>query len=800
VHALLPARYLPAALVLMLLPGLAYAKSVEDDIAAAAVEIERIVTNGKELEAKVAPGRGFITEDEAIQRFQDHVYLHMIGEHELAAEGFYALVTTAALADAGLHRDAEWYLAETLFKMKNYVHAEARFQQIVEDEAHPFRDDGVRRLLELYAATANGVNFNIYYEKEIVRGRVKPSDLITYSVAKSFYRQDDLVQAKSHLLEIGDDSTYFNKARYFLGAIMVREGELEAAAQYFTEVSQRSVNTLEDRQILDLSLLALGRLYYEMGDFAKASEFYGEVGGDSEYLADKLYEIVWSFIKQSELTEELLTAAKNRDGDSRDTVNKGLGHTQQAVRGVEIFLLAFPEHEFTAQLKLLQGHLHVQEARYDAALSPYGELSPAYDAALSAYEQVIEDYTPVKEYFAELANSQDLGREYFRGVLTGDDSGASGLADMPAYARAMMMADDDLSLAMDVYRELARQDRDIQTSERLVDELSAILQTSTSIGGFEQIRYDSLLNRSLAVDKQLQLLELEQLWLVEGSGDRSMAQQLDQNRKALTDRTRDAQQVLDEAKNALSSYDDEVRRAQYELTELLDKSRGLKTEGDQLRAELSTGELSETQAARVQEEVNRVRAEMTDIDEQIVARRGQNRRRDFEAQVDSAEKDLDRQMREGVRELRGSYRSFRSKVQDASLGGRFDELHRTIDDATDRLDGVAQRLKAMESSELARIKARFQHETQEVASQRVELQRALADAEKLSIALTRTGFGRLEDFFGDSVLKADMGIVDVYWAQKLEVADEKDRLKDDRNELLADLEARFALIKQKLRN
>ena len=71
-------------------------------------------------------------------------------------------------------------------------------------------------------------------------------------------------------------------------------------------------------------------------------------------------------------------------------------------------------------------------------------------------------------------------------------------------------------------------------------------------------------------------------------------------------------------------------------------------------------------------------------------------------------------------------------------------------------------------------------------------------ARDVSLALTRDGFGRLEDFFAESVLNADMGIVDVYWSQKLEVADEIVRIKEEKDALLTDLQTRFKLIRQKI--
>ena len=57
-----------------------------------------------------------------------------------------------------------------------------------------------------------------------------------------------------------------------------------------------------------------------------------------------------------------------------------------------------------------------------------------------------------------------------------------------------------------------------------------------------------------------------------------------------------------------------------------------------------------------------------------------------------------------------------------------------------------------------------------------------------------SGQGRVSE----SVLKADMGVVDVYWAEKLEVADQKSKVQQEKAALMSDLEARFNLIRQKL--
>ena len=223
-----PGRFLVAVSLSFGLTGLVDAKPIDDRLSLLTMEVEQVRLRTDDLAMQVAPGRGFITKAQATQRFQDCVYLHMVGEYALAAEGFFALVTTAALGDAGLHQDAEWYLAESLFQLGNYATAEARFQIIAEDESHPFRSSGPAFAGTLCAHFPKKT-FYRYYEREILRGRVEASDMIRYTVAKNFYQQDNLVQSKSHFLEIKEGSDFFHRAQYFLATIMVREGDLDAA-------------------------------------------------------------------------------------------------------------------------------------------------------------------------------------------------------------------------------------------------------------------------------------------------------------------------------------------------------------------------------------------------------------------------------------------------------------------------------------------------------------------------------------------------------------------------------------------
>jgi tetratricopeptide (TPR) repeat protein len=469
---------------------------LEDSLVVIEAEIATLLQKSERLKSHMTPGKGFFTEDEAVRRYQEMVYLYLIGDYDQSAEGFFALVTTMALGNTGLHWDAEWYLAESLFQMRNGRSAEQQYQQIFENDSHPFRDDAIRRLLEIYVANGNLDAFMRLYEGEIVSGRVKTSDRITYTVGKAFFSNEDYLHAKTELDAITSESPYYLRALYIRGAIAVAESDLEYAETTFKVLVDNPVGNSIDRKVWDLGQLALGRIAMELGQFELATNYYEKIAGDSEFLADKLYELVWALIKQK---QDLRTSRLGDDNAMPEEESAKIEVREQelvheALRRVEIFLLAYPEHSYTAQLKLLRGHLHLQASEYEDALS--------------SYEEVILAYAPIKQQFGTLSQSENAPGEYFERILRISDDNSDNPDKLPAYALAMVMADRDLGRAITVYRDLGAQREILERSETLIAELELVFGDSEGIGGFERIRYDVAFQQSLTRQKQLELLAI----------------------------------------------------------------------------------------------------------------------------------------------------------------------------------------------------------------------------------------------------------------------------------------------------
>ena len=664
-HALLGLSVVSSSMLAS--PASAASRDVERSVEQEQTQVADLMTRADAVDGQLVAGRGFLNPSEARLRFKDHLYSYMIGDYAPAAEGFHILVTLASLTDEGLHRDAEWYLAESLFALGNYDTAEARFQVIIDDPKHPFRDDAVRRLLELYAESGQTDQFRAAYDRYIVRGSIKPSDLVRYSVGRSFFVQHDYLKAKSHLLEIEAGSPQFGRARYLLGAIAVDEQDLDQAMIYFGEILPLSRDDEAARQVYDLSLLALGRIEYERGHFGEAARFYDQISGDSKYLADKLYELVWTYIKQKEW--------------------------EQARRGAEIFLLAFPEHAYTAQLRVLEGHLFFKQE--------------GFDKALGAYDRVVADYAPLRDEANRMQGASDVDPQVLLEAVETVRRGELLMnpGSLPVFAYAVVGRHPEVQRAVRLHTEVAQQTSDIQVSEGILSELNTVLASeAASITGYDKARADGGMLRRLALQARLDLLAIEHDWL---TSDLS---------------ARDRPELV-----ALGK-----RR----------ESIGIKLMSDE-NATAAAPELAL---------------------------------------------------------LQGDYAAVRQRLGALAnpTGTQIDTLHQQLVAADAQLSASLGRVDGLESAELQRIRDVVAKESEHVGVERTDVDALRARNDATGAAVARLGLELLEEHFADSVLQADMGIVDVYWARKVQTSDRRVAMVDRKKDLLKDLDRRFGVIRQKL--
>lgn len=740
-----------------LIPTMALGASYDAQIDTIAQTSFELSQRAEQLEAEARPG-SHITAEEAAARFDQTLVKHLVGDHRAAAEGFFTLVSTGVLEDSGLHRDAEWYLGEALLALENYRSAAQRFRAVVDDETHPFRDDGVRRLLEIYARAHDRAAFEALYEEQIAGRSVAPSPLVTYTLAKGYYQQGLLDRATEHFAQVPADSEFGARARYFVGVIAVVEGDLPRAARVFEAVADMPWEGAEGRHVHDLALLALGRIHYDHQNYDAAAGFYDRVEADSTFQAEKLYELVWSSIRAE--------------------------HWDEALNHVEVFLLAFPDHRYTAQMTLLQGHLNVQQEQWDGALLAYGD--------------VVGQYGPLRDRFAQLARPRSDARPEIREVM--EDLG--GVSDLPPFAVAMLRADPRLARAIEVFRDLHQERAQLEAAEALIAELRVFMEQQGSMGPYAPLRLEALERRGDVVRQRIELLRTQARWVADAMGAMPPdLEALESKRQALEERFAASSEAdVDRARASLLDFERRVGALRAEANTLRARGRGDAAAADDLRARLDlTRGLEgaerrglEADLARRLSVLEQTNVRLSEIEHELT----QLEVPDVLAQVDPGASDS---LFADLGTLARQYAGIRSQVGPLSeRSEQIDAANTLLDDAYARLGSVVDAVADAEDDEIRRLRTQFDALVAQVADLRTEHDRTTADAQQVSDTLTRHGFATLEAYFAGSVERADVGIVDVHWAQKLGVADELAMLRSERGAVLDRLDTRFQLIRKRM--
>jgi TolA-binding protein len=739
------------------------------------------------LETEFGHRRGLIGAHTAEGRFEDGVYGYLIEDYGKAAVTFFTLVESDALANGALARDAEWYLAECLMEDGNTATAVDAYQRIIDmGQSHPFFPDAVRRQLEAYGVLKDSEGFYRVYNQYIVTAIVPTTDEVRYSMGKSFYHQGDWTRAKSLFSEVSGDSQIYTRARYFMGAILVAEGQLESAIPQFERVVQympavkaagyhgvggiaefASMREIES-EVVELAHFALARIHYELGKPFDALRYYQAIPTGSDYFHDQLYEMVWVYLKQENWLE--------------------------AINQIDIFLIAYPEHEYAFQLRLLLGHLHMRRE--------------AYERALVTYEKVVEMYGPVRESLGTIVASPTQPDDFFDVLVKGDDASTTEL-NIPSFAVTMLANDEYVGRAVTVRQELERQLSDLEISRDLIAQIGPILSQGTkAIGTFRAGRSQIGAVRNDSIKLRLDVLDAE-LFLMEEHEDQVPRDRIVELRQAWDVLSSQVAAIgLGESSQAerLGTYEGQVARVQAEAQQAQRVAIVEMRAVEELKARLekNQGRMSPEEIAdlrgKILDSESRLKQDISDL-EQVQGKDTMRRVMSTIEFDDLASDDAERSMISAELEpFRKQVSSLRSRVPSTSAGVfvQLDDAWSRAKRADRKAVSVMGKLERAERTELAMMRSRLANEMEAVVGIGGDLAHTGSSAKKVASVVTRAGVGDVEGRFNETVMGADRGIVDVYWTRKIQITDEIERLGQERSLRSAELDSRFELIRQRM--
>lgn len=740
------------------------------------VDAARLQRNAEEIRRNFTERSGLIGVTEARERYEDALYLYLVEDYENAATAFYILVQSRALGNEDLARDSEWYLAECLFELGNYRTSEEAYRAIVDRGAqHPYFQDAIRRLLEIYALLGDVERFDRFYQDFIVTGRVPATELVNYTLAKSFYRRGEFNRSKATFESLPAASPYYSRARYFLGVLMIREKNYGQAIKEYQLIQGLTPASPEEQQVQELAPLAIARLHYETGNFEEANVWYGKISETSPYYADKLYESAWAYVKRANTATDAKAAR---------------ALWEDALDGVEIFLLAFPEHRYTASLKILQGHLHMK--------------LQAYEEARVAYERVVDEYTPLIQRLDAVERPDQLRR-----LLEGASGGEAAVSErLPPFAMGALLSDESVARAAAAWRSVEDQRETLMESERIVKGLEIALSGGGDVlGTFTVARQELASIDGAAFYMRDRLIEAEANWLRSRipAQQRGELAQIQRDRAAASSMLSALEAVSERSSAELEAREAQVREVQLRAFRVAELAQEAKAEAASTIDAVGQSKLSIEEANRVRGELVAQQRELEGVLQEIDSLQGDGVWRRLLRSVDAGTPAADESVRDAAlrryEELRRRLQSYRTQVSDGDASDYYAQLDRlwaAVDALGKSVSETGRVLGSAEAREVAAVRTRLARESQRVVELRRDLERGSADAEAIAMRAVRTGIRKLGDDFRDDVLEADKGIVDVYWLRKSATSEQMTELGEEQSRLLRELDQQFRIVRENL--
>lgn len=649
--------------------------------------------------------------------------------------------------------DALFLLAESLFKANDYLGARTRYRLIIDraDQApyRPFVQRALGRLIEIAIHIRDFDGVDNYFARLSQLPPTEVEAATNYFRAKYLYsvaigeaesakgevtggqvNQEGLEQARLGFEAVGARSPYYAQARYFIGVIYLLRGQLAPAVDAFQRVAALPVDTQEQRRVVELSYLAMGRLNYELDQLDRAIEAYQRVPRNSPMFDTALYEIAWVYIR--------------------------MGDSTRAERALEVLSVAVPDSRHIPDGQLLRGNLLLRDGHFRGATQVFNEVSGQFGPVREELDRVLTAHEDVPAYFRQLVR-QNL--EVF------DVS-----AFLPAQALRWAAAEGEMQRAMNTLSDLTQARQLVGETERIVARLNGALSSPNPVNVFADLRHQrertiTLRNRIARARRDLSSIEAN-------ANKQYSSAELDEVRK----RRRELERSLDGA--PLKPEDVEKRSfgVSSEFTTLGKDLSRLEVDLLGMEARITATErfIGATMQGREPQAMDAVHAELATQKGAVVDYR--KRIQDLEIQLETGRiqvgvDDEDSKREEAVRNEHAALVERERQILHG-LGARPSErveagfrgaaaIEATIMQHDQRIDAiVVERVREM--------RIVLDAEGAKLTGYRAQLTELEGESEEVVGGIALDNFRKVRQRFYDLVLRADVGIIDVSWAVREE--------------------------------
>ncbi len=739
-------------------------------------KVTRYENEARELGANL-PKIGVAT-TEPPRRLVDAQVAFALGDYDAAALMLFDL----AAKPGAEQESARYYLGESLYAKRDRGAARGYFAQIVDsgNTSSKYYQPSLLRLIEIAISTQDTEDIATVVGKLDGLGTTQTAEA-TYVRGKLAFADGKHDEAIQTFARVPAGSDHELQAKYYTATVYVAKKDLDRATTLFTELVDMKPRTANDRRVIELSQMAMGRLFYEKDQFAKSIDAYLLVDRRSDLFPDALYEVAWVYVKNKQF--------------------------DKALRALELLALSEPTSTKTPTVRILEGNLRIRKAQIlrqriiegtvrkddeDATKTPDEEYAKAEAVFMETHDTYHPSYVALAEMVDTDADptvylSQIAGRspELFETTAQLPEAAAAYLAEEPGVQRAVRVAAD----LNEVRNALALSEDVLARLEALVsaDDKTAIYPVLAGrrarIG---EIQDDLNKLRGDLNDQQAAL-----------AGNAGDLPQLTAQRRQLQqeyDTKQSVETMVSAARETTATGITALEEQTLEVSGALDSTQAMavairtysnsisKDPATSLTAE-DTASVSDTLAA-VQTEGAAINAELEEIQREM------QYSRDLASAGDQT---IARQ-----REVRTQLITTLSTEHRVLAGFATSDKARGLSQLGEKATKLAEQLAQLEAT-LDQMATRGMQDTKiaitteraNISQIRTELAEAEAQSRELSGTVLGKSFKEVKERFYDIVIRSDVGTTDVAWSQKEDADDDLKRLNLSRQREVKQLRDEF---------
>jgi tetratricopeptide (TPR) repeat protein len=719
-----------------------------------------------EQQVQSAPAQVGRASDVEERRFINAQVAFGIGNYDDAAVMLYDLVEKGQKSAS--YDQAVYYLAEALFQKRDYVGARTYFARLVDEigQASDFYQQGLERLIELSLKLDDATDVDKYLDRLDQVPATKQRASVPYVRGRYLYFSGRYDRAIEAFAAVPAGSKFILRANYFKGAAHVARGELAEAATLYQDLVATEAKNDNDRRVIELGHMALGRIYYERDQPTKAVDQYLAISRKSDLFDEALYEIAWVYVKDKKF--------------------------DQALRALELLALANPESAMVPDVRILEGNLRIRRAQLveDAgqgnALEEYNKATTVFATTRDTYQKPRADIERI------IAEHHDPRKFVHQITGRGAEAFDVGL-ELPPVAVAWLRQEPEVDRVVDLDQDLIEAREDIRTAEDNIERIERALDTPSRINIFPDLaaKRTTLTDITEALTTMREDLAQKQWALVTKQASASERTRFEE----LRDRRRRLTAELGALPDATLNYSERIEAARKKYDALAERAQELSVFIDSGEATLAaiTKYLHDQEAGGVPPEdlgqyrqtidelrtdIEGLRTELAETKRDITLARDQAGVGDADAiRVAAVREELRRALDEehvfvqGIAaRMGGAERTQLDQI--GTLTAKAGTVMATIENANRAIDRIVE-------VGLAEVRTVIGEEKARLASYREELAGYEDEARDVGGAVLSGSIGAVSEKFYNVLVRADVGVIDVAWATKEEAERSVKRLTLD---------------------